>query len=195
MQPTLNENLNDKRDRVFLVRPNLLKHTSSIYRGPESKSYMETFLKRGDVVSFVSPKDPNECFIKRVVGLPNDRIRRLNHVPRRLKLSEADLDNLDRIDSQDDQNEDDNDEYEDYITVPAGHIWIEGDNYKVSNDSNLFGSIPMGLVIGKALFSYYPLNRIKWIESKLPEHRVYQPISNDDECKNAVNYKIKFSRK
>ena len=36
------------------------------------------------------------------------------------------------------------------ITVPKGHVWVEGDNSTCSADSRHFGAVPMALLIGRA---------------------------------------------
>ena len=36
----------------------------------------------------------------------------------------------------------------DYVQVPRGHLWVEGDNEHNSNDSNHFGPVASGLVDG-----------------------------------------------
>ncbi len=75
-------------------------------------------LERGDIVVFLSPKDPTDCLIKRLVAVEGDVIT--------------------------------NKRYSDNpITIPKGHIWVEGDNSKVSLDSLKYGPIPSGLVFGK----------------------------------------------
>ena len=60
MQPAINPRQNEKkklRDCVFIRRPFDWK---SFYRRPQ----VEAMLRRGDVISIVSPKNPRECFLK-----------------------------------------------------------------------------------------------------------------------------------
>mgnify|MGYP001769501386 CR=1 FL=1 len=49
------------------------------------------------------------------------------------------------------------------ITVPRGHYFVMGDNSASSHDSRYWGFVPEYLVVGKAEFIFWPLNRIRWI--------------------------------
>lgn len=72
MQPTINSG--EQKNFVFIVRPLTLK-SMFCFQPPE----MESVLKRGDVVSLISPKNPKECFLKRVVGLPGDLVKTIHY--------------------------------------------------------------------------------------------------------------------
>ncbi|RNA31534.1 mitochondrial inner membrane protease subunit 2 [Brachionus plicatilis] len=71
MQPLINSHHN-KKDFVFIIRPFSF---GSFFGRPS----MENILQRGDVVSLISPKNPKECFLKRVVGLPGDLVRTISY--------------------------------------------------------------------------------------------------------------------
>lgn len=45
-------------------------------------------------------------------------------------------------------------------TVPAGDVWVMGDNRMQSADSRYFGAVPVSYISGKATWRYWPLNRI-----------------------------------
>lgn len=74
-----------------------------------------------------------------------------------------------------------------FVKVPEGHCWIEGDNFKASYDSNSFGCIPIGLVIGQAKMIIFPLGNLTQIETKLPEHRCLKRIKFGSKMCNLID--------
>ena len=93
-------------------------------------------------------------YIKRVIGLPTDHIEIkdgivfLNDQP----LNEDYLDNGTITDSLDGCFTD--------VVVPDGYVYVLGDNREVSGDSRRFGCIPIERIEGKAVFRFWPLNKI-----------------------------------
>ena len=111
----------------------------------------ETFLfhgpQRGDVIVFRYPKDPSRDFIKRVIGVPGDRVRvegglvYVNNVPIQESYisSNAGRDIEEQI-------------------VPDSSYFVLGDNRPNSSDSRNWGFVPEDNIIGKAMLSYWPLS-------------------------------------
>lgn len=108
--------------------------------------------KRGDVVIFKSPGNKEVDYIKRVIGLPGERVKLeggrlyINGVllPEPY-LAEGISTNSERFLSEGEE-----------ITVPEGKYFLCGDNRPHSSDSRDFGPIPLEDFIGKGLFRYWP---------------------------------------
>jgi inner membrane protease subunit 2 len=45
------------------------------------------------------------------------------------------------------------------VRVPPGHVWVEGDNWRETLDSNVYGAISKGLISGRAIFVAWPWSR------------------------------------
>ena len=109
---------------------------------------------RGDVVVFVYPVDPSKDFIKRVVGIAGDVV----HIRDKHVYINGDLWNdphaffADGSASVHGASPRDN-----YgpITVPAGHIFVMGDNRDRSYDSRFWGFVDLNEVMGKAFLIYW----------------------------------------
>lgn len=99
-------------------------------------------------------------YIKRVIGLPGDHIEIKNKGVYRngTRLEESYLDPGTVTDSVDGCFTD--------IVVPDGYIYVLGDNREVSGDSRRFGCIPIDKIEGKAVFRFWPFNKIGSINKK-----------------------------
>jgi signal peptidase I len=99
-----------------------------------------------------SPGTGPQAFIKRVVGMPGDRIgvrdgrvvRNGTPAPEPFAVAcgggqECDLDE---------------------IVIPSGHYFLMGDNRGNSDDSRYWGPVPRAQIIGRAVATYWPPNRI-----------------------------------
>jgi len=126
--------------------------------------------ERGDVIVFRFPEDPSTPFIKRVVGLPGDRIAYYNKTlyingqpaeqrvmgtyvghgsganmtGASLRLEYLDSDAHEILVQTDYQS------ISGRTVVPEGHYFVLGDNRDNSRDSRYWGTVPDELLIGKA---------------------------------------------
>ncbi|WP_043526645.1 signal peptidase I [Litchfieldella xinjiangensis] len=122
--------------------------------------------ERGDVMVFRFPQEPSVNFIKRVVGLPGDRIRYEGKqlyvngeaVPKSL-LAEGPLEapsewlleeQLGEFSHQIYNNPRDPGPQLRELEVPEGHYFTMGDNRDHSNDSRYWGFVPEENIVGKA---------------------------------------------
>jgi signal peptidase I len=113
-------------------------------------------IRRGDVVVFKFPEEPERDFIKRVIGLPGDTIEvrsrqvTVNGAP----IQEPYAHYLFPI-SDDDANGFDPRARYGPVTVPADHYFMMGDNRDNSQDSRYWGFLPAHYVKGRALMIYW----------------------------------------
>jgi signal peptidase I len=113
-------------------------------------------IRRGDVIVFKYPKEPERDFVKRVIGLPGDRLElhrkvvSINGEP--LKEDYIQLIEPPALGSP--RTEDLREEYGP-VTVPPGQYFMMGDNRDNSEDSRYWGFMPESYVKGQALFIYY----------------------------------------
>ena len=137
--------------------------------------------RRGDVVVFRFPKDPSVDYIKRVVGLPGDRIAYFNKVlyingkPAKqkslglytgvgsgLSLSGASL-RLEQLDGVEHKILIQNNSHlgEGEYIVPEGHYFVMGDNRDNSNDSRFWGTVPEENLVGRAFMIWMNWDSVK----------------------------------
>jgi signal peptidase I len=108
-------------------------------------------IERGDIIVFRYPRDTHKSFIKRVIGLPGDRIRiSYGHVfvnDHQLPESYVPTDYLDARSFAE-------------IVVPHNAYFVLGDHRSMSNDSRDFGPVMRGYIYGKAVFGYWPMEKL-----------------------------------
>lgn len=120
--------------------------------------------KRGEVIILHNPRNQDQVFIKRIVGLPSERISIVDstvyinnqplpegYLPKGLKTpGEAFLSEGEEI------------------TIPAGQYFVVGDNRPGSSDSREWGTIPKDLIVGAAFLRYWPPQKFTLIRTGEP---------------------------
>jgi signal peptidase I len=116
-------------------------------------------LRRGDVVVFKSPEEPDRDLIKRVVGLPGDRVElRRKHVYVNDEAIDEPYAQLDELPAGAEGRPDDLRETYGPVTVPERQYFMMGDNRDNSRDSRYWGFLPESYTKGRALFIYFSLD-------------------------------------
>ena len=114
-------------------------------------------LRRGDIVVFKFPEDPERDFIKRVIGLPGDTLELRNRevYVNGQKLTEPYAHYLFPVGESGEATSFDVRERYGPVTVPDGHYFMMGDNRDNSQDSRYWGFLPAHYVKGRALTIYW----------------------------------------
>jgi signal peptidase I len=111
-------------------------------------------IERGDTVVFWYPQDPSKSYIKRVIGTPGDRIRveggQVYVNGQALAESYVPSENRDYTSWRDGQEQ----------VVPDGRYFVLGDHRNQSSDSRMWGYVPRENIYGKAVFVYWPLDKM-----------------------------------
>jgi signal peptidase I len=162
---------------VFIVQPVKVVSTSMMPRLEDSErifvnkfGYYLSSIERGDIVVFWYPEDPSQSFIKRVIGLPGERI---------------DMDSAGRVTINGKPIEEPylapernqaararwNQVPEQFKFIKPHYYFVMGDNRDVSNDSRSWGLVPEKYIYGKAIYGYWPLPRVGSLDGDVDKYR------------------------
>jgi len=143
---------------IFLYQPVKVEGTSMLPGlDDQERIFINKFvyrlepIERGDIVVFRYPRDPSKSYIKRVIGMAGDHVRidegavYVNdrrvaepYVP----ILYADLRSYPEI------------------VVPERSYFLLGDHRTMSDDSRDFGPVSEQFIYGKAVFGYWPIDRV-----------------------------------
>ena len=163
---------------TLLIGDFLLVHKGIPSADPSNGIFPSARIHRGDIIVFHFPVDPNMDLVKRVIGLPGDRIKLRDG---RVYINDAPLkepyamylpsppdtfrDDFPRLQSADPNIESrwwirmhnliDNGE----LIIPAGNYFVLGDNRNDSEDSRYWGFVPRADILGKPLLIYFSLHQ------------------------------------
>jgi signal peptidase I len=141
---------------VFLYQPVKVEGTSMApLLSDQERIFINKFvyrfepIQRGDVVVFWYPVDPSKSFIKRVVGLPGEKV----------EIRQGTVYVNDKVVPEPYVPP----QYEDLSdfgpkTVPADSYFVMGDHRISSNDSRVFGPVASRFIYGRAVFAYWPVD-------------------------------------
>jgi len=143
---------------IFLYQPVKVEGTSMMPSlDDQERIFVNKFvyrlepIERGDIVVFRYPRDPAKSFIKRVVGLAGDHIQ---IVGGRVFVNGKPLDEDYVPRAYEDERS-----YPEMV-VPNGSYFVLGDHRSLSNDSRDFGPVGENFIYGKAVFGYWPMDKM-----------------------------------
>ncbi len=156
---------------LFILTPNQVKGASMEPNFQDGNYILTSRItyrfrqpQRGDVIVLKAPSNPDIEYIKRIIGLPGDTIMikdgnvyvNEKEIPEQFTSAATNVwqDGFSKEGVP--------------FTVPAGDLFVMGDNRPRSSDSREFGPIPENSVIGVVFYRYYPVNEVGAIINPLP---------------------------
>src|SRR5881275_1387456 len=143
---------------IFLYQPVKVEGTSMMPSlDDQERIFVNKFvyrlesIQRGDIVVFRYPRDPSKSFIKRVIGLAGDRIR--------IEAGEVFVNGEPLEEDYVPRAYADERSYPEMV-VPDNGYFVLGDHRTMSNDSRDFGPVASAYIYGKAVFGYWPMDKM-----------------------------------
>jgi len=148
--------------RLWVAQPFIVSGSSMVpsfengeYLIIDEFSYHFRTPERGEVIIFRYPQDTSKFFIKRVLGLPEEKVEIING---EIKIYNNEF--KEGVDIE-----------EHYISTKTlrdnlsielkeGEYFVLGDNRPMSSDSRVWGALPEDLIIGRAWVRLWPFDKL-----------------------------------
>ena len=114
--------------------------------------------KRGDIIVFISPDTPQKDFVKRLIAVGGEKVGIKDG---RIMVNGRLIEEPASIRSVYYYNAGDYGKEGQTIEVPKDSYFVLGDNSGSSRDSRFWGFVPKKNMLGKVIFIYWPLYRMK----------------------------------
>lgn len=148
--------------RIFIAEPFVVSGSSMVpnfhnkeYLVVNKINYRFNEPQRGDVIVFKYPKDTSQYFIKRIIGLPGERVQidggkvrifNTEH-PDGVVIEEPYLPSNDATFGK-----------SDIVSLGSSEYYVLGDNRLASSDSRVWGILPEKNIVGRAWFRAFPIS-------------------------------------
>jgi signal peptidase I len=143
---------------IFLYQPVKVEGTSMMPSlDDQERIFVNKFvyriepIERGDIIVFHYPRDPSKSFIKRVIAIAGDRVR--------IEAGQVFV-NDQALDEEYVPHAFLDERSYPEIVVPADSYFVLGDHRTMSNDSRDFGPVAASYIYGKAVFGYWPVDKM-----------------------------------
>jgi len=143
---------------IFLYQPVKVEGTSMMPSlEDQERIFVNKFvyrlepIERGDIVVFRYPRDPSKSYIKRVIAMAGDQIR--------INRGQVYVNGQPLEETYVPSEYADTRSYPDTV-VPPESYFVLGDHRSMSNDSRDFGAVNLSYIYGKAVFGYWPMEKV-----------------------------------
>lgn len=150
--------------RTFLIQPFFVKGSSmepnfkdGEYLIIEELSYRFGEAERGEVIVFRYPRDPDQFYIKRIIGLPGEKIeiKKNKVITYNEEYPQGNTLNEDYIESPGLTSGDRE------VTLKEDEYFVMGDNRMASSDSRSWGPLKEKFIVGKVFIRAFPFGKFK----------------------------------
>lgn len=148
--------------RFFIAEPFIVSGSSMVpnyhnreYLVVNKLSYRFDEPARGDVIVFRYPKDTSQYFIKRIIGMPGEKVKVENG---RVYIYNSEHPDGSALEEPYLSNQEITFGNNDLITLGSDEYFVLGDNRLASSDSRVWGVLPKHDIVGTAWLRVFPLN-------------------------------------
>jgi len=159
ISPLLGWTIRNNIARAYKIPSSTMEPTVLVgdYLIADMKIYKSEKPKRGDIIIFEFPKDPSKDYIKRIIGLEDEKVEIINN---KIYINEKLLDDpWDYFENSDSVKGFPELENFGPAVVPKDYLFVLGDNRNNSQDSRFWGFVNIKKVRGKALYLYWAKNK------------------------------------
>lgn len=149
--------------RTYIVQPFIVKGPSmdptfvtGQYLLVDQVSYYFNKPERGDVIIFRYPNDPQTFYIKRIIGLPNERVSA--DTGRITIINSANPKGILLDDSYVAKKHKTSETFD--INLGPTEYFVMGDNRAESSDSRTWGPLDEKFIVGRPIFRLFPFNKV-----------------------------------
>ena len=153
--------------RYFIVQPFIVRGASmepnfydKQYLIIDEASYYFRSPSRGEVIVFHYPKDTSQFFIKRIIGLPGEKVE--IHEGRVMVFSNEHPEGM-QLDETYLAPPNDPTYPDGTVSLSSSEYFLMGDNRDFSSDSRTWGPMDKKFMVGRTLFRAWPLNKIGFV--------------------------------
>ncbi len=155
--------------RTYLAQPFVVSGSSMVptfedkeYLIVDEITYRFHEPQRGDVIVFRYPKNPSQFFIKRIIGLPGEKVI--------IDGSDVTIEQTDGTKIQLSEPYVKNKSFNEHTyALNDTEYFVMGDNRAASSDSRSWGALEEQYIIGQPFIRLYPANTISWMPGKFEE--------------------------
>jgi signal peptidase I len=151
--------------RIFVAEPFVVSGSSMVpnfhnreYLVVDKISYRFNEPQRGDVIVFRYPKDTSQYFIKRIIGLPGEKVQIADGG--RAKIFNTEHPDGVFIDEPYLRTNTETFGKDDIVSLGSDEYYVMGDNRLASSDSRVWGILPKHDIVGHAWLRAFPLDTL-----------------------------------